>query len=160
MVDLNPVEHKVVQILEQNILHVSANVDPSNDREETMFKSNFVEIVCPNFKTSCSCQLLLAEQRKKKTLKGDLLRAVSQLQVEGNGIKQFNFVPHSPASPPSPPPPSPLPSYPLPAITASTCNPPQSATKPRKLAIKCCTKCTPTKTRPCIRANFCKTHGY
>ena len=93
---------------------------------------------------------------RKKTLKGDLLRAVSQLQVEGNGIKQFNFAPPSPPSPPPPPPPS----YPLPAITASTCNPPQSATKPRKLAIKCCTKCTPTKTRPCIRANFCKTHGY
>ena len=124
----------------------------------SIFKCNFVDIVCPNFKTSCSCQLLLAEQSKKKTLKGDLLRAVSQLQVEGNGIKQFNFAPPSP--PPSSPPPPPPPSYPLPAITASTCNPPQSATKPRKLAIKCCTKCTPTKTRPCIRANFCKTHGY
>ena len=110
-----------------------------------ILSTSFVQILKLVALVSSSWQ----NRSRKKTLKGDLLRAVSQLQVEGNGIKQFNFAP-----------PSPAPSYPLPAITASTCNPPQSATKPRKLAIKCCTKCTPTKTRPCIRANFCKTHGY
>ena len=36
----------------------------------SIFKSNFVDLVCPDFKTSCSCQLLLAEQRKKKNIEG------------------------------------------------------------------------------------------
>ena len=36
----------------------------------SMFKSNFVDLVCPNFKTSCYCQLLLAEQSKKKDIEG------------------------------------------------------------------------------------------
>ena len=86
----------------------------------------------------------IAARQKRMISCVQVVAAAEEEEEEGgNGIKQFNL---------------------FQLLPCTNCTSPAragAATNPRNLLVNCCTKCnSPLKTRPCIRANFCKTHGY